>query len=208
MASFVWNKRQGNVHELLDNNHARKCPFPKTQQQQIACRICNKVFLSTHSLINHIETHMVNNETAAARRQNELINQFATNPNFYNNFTLQTPPPPTQPPIHSGRIAQEIIRNPFLFPNPQSLLNHQGPWPVPPTNLSRKNLVFGPQLQPHSIFGQQAVRIQQQLSSSSSDCFTKPLIDQLQKNIPAVERYSDGNNRVFGSEMLDLTLKL
>lgn len=207
MAGFGWDMRRGNVHELIDN-HARRCPFPAIQQQQIACRICNKVFLSTHSLINHIETHMVNNETPAARGQNELINQFVTNPNFYNNFTLQNPLPPTQSPIHSGRIAQEIIRNPFLFPNPQSLRNNQRPWPVTPTNLPGKNLVFGPQLLPRSVFRHQAVQIQQQLSSTSSDYFTKPLIDQLQRKIPAIERYVDGNNRVLGSEMLDLTLKL
>ncbi|GLT71423.1 hypothetical protein SLA2020_434410 [Shorea laevis] len=65
-----WNVRPRNMHG--STNHARhqhdhQQPF--YNPTQIACRICDHVFMSTQALINHIESHMVEEETAASIRQ-------------------------------------------------------------------------------------------------------------------------------------------
>lgn len=68
MASFGWgDKRHENGMHELSSSPKRPFAFP-----QIACRICDQVFFSTQALINHIETHIVENESVfASRRQHD-----------------------------------------------------------------------------------------------------------------------------------------
>lgn len=209
MAGFGWNMRQGsnNMHDQKDST-------------QIACRICDQVFLSTQALINHIETHMVHDETAAAaatgtvrsyHHQNDQLNSIMLPPRT--NPLLRLPANPTNfqnnnLPIPRPSIS-EARYDPSLFQN--DLKNY---FPIPPAKFTRLTMrrMHGPQLPRNGHFGQEpGHQIQQQLSSSSTTDhdFTKPLLDQLQKQqIVDVERDDEGSNRVYESERLDLNLKL
>lgn len=209
MAGFGWNMRQGNT-DMYDQKGST----------QIACRICDRVFLSTQALINHIETHMVHDETAAAaatgrarshHHQNDQLNsimlpprrnpllQQPANPNNFQNNNLLIPRPSMSEERYDPSLFQNDLRNYF---------------PIPPGKFTRLTMRYmhGPQLPRNGNFGQESGhQIPQQLPSSSTTDhdFTKPLLDQLQRQqIVDVKRDDEGNNRVYESERLDLNLKL
>ncbi|GAV65427.1 hypothetical protein CFOL_v3_08942 [Cephalotus follicularis] len=204
MAGLGWNIRQSNMPGL---NHAYRRPYNPTH---IACRICDQVFTSTHGLINHIESHMIDDETLS-RRHNEInlmSSQPLTNP-FQSNFSLLAPQPPIQN-VYNFPGVQE--RNPFLGSTPQIVAPPRSTQPPPPPSpqpqqsqlslLGRNNFTFRPQPVPSSS------RVVQD-HQPPNDC-TKPLLDQLERTMPNIVESlrRDKNSHGKSHEMLDLSLKL
>ncbi|KAJ0034208.1 hypothetical protein Pint_25087 [Pistacia integerrima] len=189
MAGFGWsNMRHGNGNNMMHElNHARKRPFASTQ---IACRICDQVFLSTQSLINHIETHIgENGSVVSSRRQHELMNNHIFQQNYF--------------------AMRQQERNPFLHGAPAATrLVPQVP--VPPSRLSLSLGVFGPHLPPNYISRQVQAEMQRRMAAAEpARDFTKPFLDQLQQiTIPANHDVEREHRHMYDSETLDLTLKL
>ncbi|KAJ4722737.1 hypothetical protein OWV82_006185 [Melia azedarach] len=201
------------------NNHERKRPFAATQSQ-IACRICDQVFLSTQDLINHIETHMVGDETAAASRRQQRDQLPCANPNTLSQSNFP-PQPLMQPAIPNVFMSQPLSerRSPVAFHNPnlRGVIWDMFPClPVQPISSSGIGLQgLCPQRPVHftGSGGQLLVPQRPVLEArTSSNDFTKPLIDQLQKGLPDVVQPVEEQdyNMVYNAEMhgLDLTLKL
>lgn len=189
-------------------NHARhqhdhQQPFYNSTQ--IACRICDHVFMSTQALINHIESHMVEEETAASIRQhrtnrlpasqrdlfaNCLQPSFATLPE---NGLLLPPPLPERHPF--------LGVNRTFAPPPTGLLPPQ----VSPMARNYTNFSNSPQLILSAPQGQSRVA-----EAPPSDC-TRPYLDLLEQPIKAMVQVSgrnDENNGISGLNRLDLALKL
>lgn len=112
--STRWNS---NPHRLFGNEHSR--PYVMSPMV-LECRICEKVFLSSHSLIEHYESHQnefarraQNNLTAALiARQRENRERIITNN-------------PSQPRLSSPSTFQQRY-HPY-FPNAFRTLQHERP---------------------------------------------------------------------------------
>lgn len=111
MAEFGWSKmmhgNENNVHEL---NHVCKRPFASTQ---IACRICDQVFLSNRSLINHIYTHTAEYESVVAsrRRQEQAQRDFFAkkrNPFLHGALADRLPVPPSWLSLSMGALGSQL----------------------------------------------------------------------------------------------------
>ncbi|CAK7327271.1 unnamed protein product [Dovyalis caffra] len=134
MAGFGWNWRHG--------THGSKRPLPPSH---IACRICDHVFMSTQALIDHIESHMVEDDTAS-RRQNgpNPFSSSRTDP-FSNpfSFSLSTPTRFSQTgPLGRNRynFLSLTERNPiFGASTPQNLVPAQPITPQAHPWLARNN---------------------------------------------------------------------
>ncbi|KAK4538929.1 hypothetical protein RGQ29_032157 [Quercus rubra] len=183
MGEYRWNMRHGNMHEF--NNSQRHHPYMPTQ---IACRICNRVFVSTQALINHIESHMVNEEA------------LCPNP-LRPNFALSIPPRET-PQLFENRLAPvQPIALPerhhfyggsrFIAPQP-NLLPLLPPMPMNKFALPPQMMLSAEQTQRRMV------------EEPPSDC-TRPFIDQLDHPIVLSIQAADSNN---DDDKLDLTLKL
>ncbi|XP_048332681.2 formin-like protein 2 [Ziziphus jujuba] len=221
MAGYGWNLRHGNVQGL--NRGRQQLPH---NPSQIACRLCDQVFLSTQALINHIETHMVEDEAkAASRRQQKQQEEqqqqtnfmstqrdlFAVNP-FRPAFPSPTPVP-TLPP--STLKAQTFFPVQFSSPLPivPQIVNSQPlilppPTPPPVSPLMRNNMmtVGTPVMTPIMTFVPPPMQQRRSVAIeeiNASD-YTKPLLSLLERPIQKPSEVVEKANGI----VLDLTLKL
>lgn len=198
MAGYGWNLRHG--RQQLPHNPS-----------QIACRLCNQVFLSTQALINHIETHMVEDHEAASRKQQQQKTNFmSTQRDLFavNQFRPSFPSlTPTTTPLSSSALKTQpffpvqfsspLERNPVPKVVPQ-FVNSQPPILPPPTPppvspMMRNNMT------PAMSLVQQPM--QQQRVGIEDGFYTKPFLCLLERPIP---KSTDKPNVI----VLDLTLKL
>lgn len=204
MAEYGWNMSHRNMHGL---NPGGQRPYSPTR---IACRLCDHVFLSTQALINHIESHM--REEESARRQHRTSGLPSTrDPFVMNSFLpvnyialpaptgvtlpiLENRLPPAGPVASSERhvllgVDRIVASRPTLPP--------QSP-PMARNNFS---------LAPRSIVPASP----RQAEQPPKDC-TKPYLNQLDHPIMAVVDItgsSDDHNTKSSLDInLDLALKL
>ena len=223
-AGFGLNSRNENVPDQL--NHGRQEPYSGL----IACRICDRIFMSDEALFDHIELHLLLDESAARRQlllshlspsQRSLMDN-RSNQNFP---LLSTPQQVLQQPTLStldNGYASSILpseRNPassILLPserNPFSIgantrnLDLQLTTPSPISSCSRDNnmpLRTHPTLSaaPQIIF----------VPQPRTDCFTRPFLNQLETTLLMDRMASFVDKEIAGNlgdqEMLDVTLKL
>ncbi|KAJ4833013.1 hypothetical protein Tsubulata_001692 [Turnera subulata] len=195
MAGYGWSSRRG-----TGSGGQRRPQVPS----QIACRVCDRVFMSTQALIDHIESHIGGDDLASKRRrlglnlmsssQNE---PFPMNP-FKFNLTSPTRLPEISRPLSlSGYNLPSLReRNPTLRPTPHNLVSlrrsvaAQSPlldWNNNNTNIPQKQ---------HLFMGEALV----------TDC-TKPFLQQL--DTPFFSRDVGFRKRSRSdADILDLTLKL
>lgn len=186
------------------------------QNNQIACRLCNRVFGNTQTLITHIESHMEHEEAAIRRLYSpEHINpqrQFSSHC-FPPGFPL---PIDTSQNINDGRIFQQQplgipqpIRNPFLVGSRQiQLPPHVLSSSINNNNNNNVNGFLAQLANPH-------VYQWKQPEEESSNDGTKAYIMQLEKPIKKIDfidlvHNDDDNNNNHNSNVqtLDLSLKL
>ncbi|KAH7573215.1 hypothetical protein ACOSP7_006716 [Xanthoceras sorbifolium] len=213
MAGYGWN-----MHHNL--NHSRKRPY---LSPQIACRICDQVFMSTEALINHIETHMMEDESVF-RRQHEInlmLSQrdrhFMAHPNPYQPNIFSTPTP-LRPPFPSSFVnPQALQRLPFPVPTttapptPSSRIFR--PCPIPPPSRARKIPFHGPQL---PLGYTDMSQLPPYLTTMGAAAEWKPLAPNPPTNVPYLPRpqlgrKNEDNNKKStpeDTETLDLTLRL
>ncbi|KAF9677735.1 hypothetical protein SADUNF_Sadunf08G0138300 [Salix dunnii] len=199
MAGFGWNLRHGNIL-------GSKRPLLPSQ---IACRICDHVFTSVQALIDHTESHMIE-DVEPARWKNGLKFSSRADP-IANPFSFGPPTPTRLPP--TGFLGH----NRFNF-----------------LSLTERNLAFSPSSTPQNIASAQPVSTQQsQLSLLARNrkytagsqhvpftlptvqpkvieephdiARTRPFLQQLER--PFSPGVNHGKNRSY-AETLDLTLKL
>ncbi|KAF3456759.1 hypothetical protein FNV43_RR01413 [Rhamnella rubrinervis] len=209
-AGYGWSLRQGNVQGL---NPSQQQQLSAHGRMQIACRLCDRVFLSTQSLIDHIETHMVEDEAASKTRQLQQTNfissqrdMFATNPFRSTAFPSPTPRPPSMShktrPFFPVRFPAVPLDQRNLSPAASQMVSQPPPIlppPTPPlvsTSMISNNVALGT---PVMTFDQRRVIVEE---STSTD-YTKPFLSLLEHPIPKVAGVANGN-----CINLDLALKL
>jgi len=205
MAGFGWSLRHG---------HGSKRPLPPSQ---IACRICDHVFSSTQALIDHIESHTVEEQTAS-RRQNglNLFSSSHTEP-FASPFSFSLSTPTRRPqtgPLGRNRYGFPSLteRNPVFSDRrtPQNLVSGAKPF------TPRAQLSWVPRNNKYTSVGSQHVPltfpVQPKVIDEPHDIdFTKPFLQQLERPFSSKARFqeSKGHHRSKSHvETLDLTLKL
>ncbi|KAG6727003.1 hypothetical protein I3843_02G096000 [Carya illinoinensis] len=222
--------RHRNMHG--SNLGRRQRPYNPTQN--IACRLCNHVFVSTRALINHIESHMVEADSAASRtrralqqiitnrlpsqRDNLIVNSFmpnyfatcfptpsrGTRPFFVNR--LRPRPPPVQP---SAPRAQEryMITNRIVAARP-----FRPPLLVSPMARNIDGFSLAPVRFVPAAAAAAAPQAQTTTNAEEEPPTTRPFLNQLDHPIMAmvevIEIEDDDNNEISGSNELDLDLKL
>ncbi|XWS13870.1 hypothetical protein CRYUN_Cryun36dG0076000 [Craigia yunnanensis] len=220
-AGFGLNSRNENVSDQL--NHGRQEPYSGL----IACRICDRIFMSDEALFDHIELHLLLDESAARRqlllshlsssqrslldnRFNQLLSTrqqvlqqpaLSTLDNGYASSIL----PSQRNPASSILLPSE--RNPFSVGTNTRNLDLQSTAPSLISSCSRDNnmpLRTHPTLSaaPQIIF----------VPQTRTDCFTRPFLNQLETTLLVngmasfVDREISDN--LGDQEMLDVTLKL
>ncbi|KAJ6689242.1 hypothetical protein OIU85_005624 [Salix viminalis] len=201
MAGFGWNLRRGNTL-------GSKTP---SLPSQIACRLCDHVFASVQALIDHTESHMIENVEAA---------RWKNGPSFSSSRADLTP----NPLISFGpSTPTRLTQTGFLGHNRFNFLS-----------LTERNLAFSPSSTPQNIASAQPVSTpQSQLSllartsknpaGSQQVPLTLPTvqpgvveephdIDRTRPFLQQLERpFSSGGShgkKRSNAETLDLTLKL
>jgi hypothetical protein len=190
------------------NHIARHEPFHSPTQ--IACRLCDNVFLSTQALINHIESHMAEEESTAASRsrqhrttttrlpsQRDLLFN-CSQPNF---ATL----PENRLPLVQPSPAPE--RHPFLCVHRSFAPQLPPPTLLPQVSPMARFSSHAPQLILSGPQGQRRILVPEE---PLGDC-TKPYLNQLEHPIMAVVQVADRNDEnsgISGLNKLDLALKL
>ncbi|KAL9390047.1 hypothetical protein Peur_018652 [Populus x canadensis] len=205
MAGFGWSLRHG---------HGSKRPLPPSQ---IACRICDHVFSSTQALIDHIESHTFEEQTAS-RRQNglNLFSSSHTEP-FASPFSFSLSTPTRRPqtgPLGRNRYGFSSLteRDPVFSDRrtPQNLVSGAKPF------TPRAQLSWVPRNNKYTSVGSQHVPLtfpaQPKVIDEPHDIgFTKPFLQQLERPFSSKARFqeSKGHHRSKSHvETLDLTLKL
>lgn len=205
MAEHGWNLRHRNMQHGLTNHARHDQPF-HNPTSQIACRLCDHVFLSTQALINHIESHIAEEESTAASRsrQHRATSRLPSQRDLLFNCSqpnFATLPENRLPLVQPPAAAAE--RHPFLCV-------HRTFAPPTPTLL--------PQVYPMGRFSSHAPQLilsgpqgqRRAAEEPPGDC-TKPYLDQLEHPIMAIVQVADRNdenNGISGLNKLDLALKL
>ncbi|KDP40350.1 hypothetical protein JCGZ_02348 [Jatropha curcas] len=196
---------------------------PYNSPPQIACRICNHVFMSTQALIDHIESHMTE-EDSAARRQLPLPPPPLMQPsppaglNFISchrransltqlNLSSPTHPLPFNPNAYNlpcNFQERNSSTNPMFSATPQ-MFSSRPTFQSPLSSMATKNSNY---TMPFSLAtSKKKLTMAEQ---ASGDC-TKPFLQQLEKPLTPYKNEFKGihNNRNRSDlDMLDLTLKL
>ncbi|GLU00994.1 hypothetical protein SLE2022_183230 [Rubroshorea leprosula] len=140
-------RRTNNMHQD-QLRHARQARhFPYGPNHQIACRICGQVFTSNQPLVDHIQTHIRQDDTVSLLRRRQamirtllssrtlllanayrfnLPNSLLFSPRQFNNLRRRPYPPP-----HVDALNPTSFM-PRLQPNPYSS-SFNGTMPVPAT---------------------------------------------------------------------------
>ncbi|OAY55555.1 hypothetical protein MANES_03G163100v8 [Manihot esculenta] len=180
------------------------CPKRPYAPPPIACRICNHVFMSSQALIEHIESHMADEDPNSRRPQNLISCQ--RNP--FANPSSQASLPPTLPftPNSYSQLASNFQeRNPIFSSSPQMIVSMR------PTSQPQISLMGVRNSWSHQVpFPPQLQRKMMMMEDPPSCDFTKPLLQQLEKPFPyKIELKGINDNRNSSDlDMLDLTLKL
>lgn len=180
-------------------NHAR----PSPQNQCIACHLCGKVFMSTQSLVNHIESHIIQEDRFSRTRTEWGIPPIRrdTIPSprlsaFPSPLTSRAGAPVHggfQPVASLGRNSNSVNGSRVAAPpsNPPQRM-------LPPVNWG--NRAFRSQVLP-------PVGPQISIINESPNDFTRPYIQQLEHPISATIRPREADSEM-DSGVVDLTLKL
>ncbi|GLU08189.1 hypothetical protein SLE2022_251130 [Rubroshorea leprosula] len=218
MAAFGWNLRRVNnmQHDQFSQARQTRSFILPSVPNQIACRICNQVFTSTQGLITHIESHMIQDETIAAARRQQLdpSRLFSSHRDLFSNPYNNIPSFSPQQFDNFGRHYHHV-QLPMQYPSYPPLLP-QDPNPLsilPSSQLSlynRNNHHFSlpqpqflPAVAPYA--GYQGRQQRTTMQHSPSNDHTKPFLVQLE-NMREPE-YDKGRSD-FDAVSLDLTLKL
>lgn len=232
MAEYGWNMKHRNMYGF--NLGHREWP-PYNPTQNIVCQFCGHVFVSTQALINHIESHMVEEEVSAASRramrqhvitnllpsqtdhENLLVNSIMPN-YFATNFP--TPSRGTRP-LFIDRLGPQPLVQPSAPPaRPERYNNNrvvvarpfQPPLQVSP--MARNIDSFAPIrfVPPAATAALQAQTTNAAEEGWRNQSTTRPYLNQLDHPIRAmvevVEIEEDDNDTVSGLNELDLALKL
>lgn len=156
---------------------------------QIACRLCDQIFVGSRALMHHLESHMTENNGIVPKRQQQ---QIRSHQREGNDSILSLPIP-----------AQELRRPPAQNPA-VAAGNHisAARFDIPPPQLpiSRSNY---PLIRPRPLPSVQPAK--QRVTTNLFHCdFIKPYIDLLDKPIPQIVELMESDD----DEKLDLTLKL
>jgi hypothetical protein len=199
MAGFGWSLRHGNTL-------GSKRPLLPSQ---IACRICDHVFTSVQALIDHIESHMVE-DVETARWKNGLRFSSSRADPLANPFSFGPSTPSRSPQTgflgHSRyNFLSSTERNPAFSPStPQNIASAQPIIRTPQlqrSSLARNKYTVGrSQHVPFALPTQPKLVMEEPHSIDR----TRPFLRQLERP------FSSGGNHGKRSyaETLDLTLKL
>ena len=196
MSRYGWDSGSRNMYRFDHVQHRPQNP------PQIACRLCDQIFMSSRALINHLESHMTEDGTISATRQQETnlispqregnvsINQFQSN------LALLTPLQEIRPSIQN---CYSLVQN-TAVPARNHISTAQFDVPSPQLQLAWSNYML---IKPQPIPSVQPAK-QTVIKQLPSD-FIKPYIDQLDKPIPEIVDLIKSDN---DEKKLDLTLKL
>ncbi|KAK9931176.1 hypothetical protein M0R45_018466 [Rubus argutus] len=157
---------------------------------QIACRVCDSVFLSTKALIDHLDSHIVDDEAVTARiRQHLQISHLMSSQrsNPFTNPRIQPNPETTALPFQPSPQIQH--QQPFFNHNQQFYSPGQEIW----------GTFYG------TIFPKTTLHMA--AMEYPGDC-TRPFLSQLEYPILPVNRFDRHSNCNGNSNELDLDLKL
>ena len=217
MTGSVRNSNHGN-HEA----QPRGRPCNNNNRKQIACRLCNRVFQNTQALITHIESHIVEEEMMALRRQNQQLqtNQpnSLINPSQRNLFlpipfrpassllSREIGPPQILPAVQRPSVIQVSQRNTPPVPTSGSPSIVNAYYHIIHNN-SNKNF-YQPPNTPAQVCssaknaGKQPRTEEEELDPND---FTRPFLRQLDRPIPIpITRLED----IEKEKGVDLTLRL
>ncbi|XVF38481.1 hypothetical protein REPUB_Repub20aG0105700 [Reevesia pubescens] len=198
-------------------NHAKEEPYSGL----IACRICDSIFRSDKALLDHMELHLLLDESAARRQL--LLSHLSSTPSqstlFANHtFNQNSPELSTQQQVvqqpwlstlqndyASSMLPRE--RNPFSIGTDTCNLDLHSTAPSPISSWFRNNnMPIG--TQPTLSSAPQIIFVPQPRIES----FTRPFLNQLEANLLMEEMTSITEREIAGKlgeqEMLDVTLKL
>lgn len=170
-----------------ENQGAQQRERAHNSGKNIACRLCNRVFMNTQTLITHIESHIVEEEMMNLRRQNQQlqINQS----NARRNLFVPVPFRPGGLPL----LSRENLPQPVL-PEYNFLGN----------NFSRQPNTVA---QACSLLAKSGEKRQREEEIMEAKDFTRPFLSQLDSLFPKVVSDDQPVEKENGEEM-DLTLRL
>ncbi|KAJ7979846.1 Zinc finger, C2H [Quillaja saponaria] len=205
-ANNGWNLMQGPDDQHIPS-YAYRNQNPQNTIQLVACRICNRVFLSNQELINHIEDHIQRQEINSRRQHNKLLK---SNPIMSNQGQLMfsntyRPNLGFRPTMVSRREINAFpggAQQRTVAPALPRIRQIQPQQPPQVASSARNNVVVAPQqiraVQPAVQQFRQRVMLEELPSYDG----TKPYINMMEK--PLKKARMD----VGDEHNLDLTLKL
>lgn len=195
---------------------------------QIACRVCDSVFLSTKALIDHLDSHIVDDEAATARIRHHLqISHLMSSQRSNPIMSIQLNPEATALPFQP---SPQIQHQQAFFNHNQQFYSPDQAQPVPYIQRDPFNAVPPPYSNPNSYpnlhaysslgrnlnrrFGapsmvpsSQKTTLHMAAMEYPGDC-TRPFLSQLEYPILPVNRFDRHSNCNGNSNELDLDLKL
>ena len=187
-----WNSSFRNMPRF---SHVKQRPSP-----QIACRVCDRIFMSSRALVNHLESHMAEDGSISTTQQINFIPHqregYVSVNQFQSNLSFQTLLQETRLSI---RNSNSLVQNPAGTGKNPIISATQFDVSSLQLQFARSNHSFRPQLLPSLKQASQRV-IEQHLSE-----FTKPYIDLLDKPIPEIVELVESDDV---GKKVDLTLKL
>ncbi|KAM1067133.1 hypothetical protein FF1_022423 [Malus domestica] len=209
MSRYNWNLRQGNMLGSSD-----PAPPRATDLTQIACRLCDRVFMSTQALISHIDSHMGDGDRTTGRLRQ--LNNLPNNINAFISSNAPTRPVPIFPltnPFHQRSLFHGANNQigfttpPLPPPQPHYQLPCAQQPQVPHYSLPRNPNVNSGAAASHYMmmpYGNQMAHVVRE--ENYSDC-TRPFLSQLERPIPSINFGLDASGNAK-SDHLDLALKL
>ncbi|KAJ7979845.1 Zinc finger, C2H [Quillaja saponaria] len=204
-----WKSRKDHEDESMIS-YASRTTLPQKSTQLVACRLCDKIFLSNQELITHFDKeHMLQEENDSRRRQHyPLIQSNPISTKREHMFSNNNRPGFEAPYMARTReingfpeAAQQGIVAPLLR------MNNQQIQPPRVASTARNNVAAAPQryktLQPPI----QQDRKRLTMEELPSDDGTRPFINQLDRPIKKPRMIDDFDSE-SDEHKLDLTLKL
>ncbi|KAB2599847.1 hypothetical protein D8674_010118 [Pyrus ussuriensis x Pyrus communis] len=206
MSRYNWNWRQGNMF-----GSSNPAPPRATDLTQIACKLCDRVFMSTQALIAHIESHLADDDLSTTVRLRQLNLPNSTDPFISSNALLR----PSTNPFHQRRLFHgannQICFVPSPAPPPPPQTHYHFPHPqqpqIPHYLLPRNpNVNSGAAGSHHMMmpYGNQMAHVVREENHSDS---TRPFLSQLERPIPSINFGLDASGNP-NFDNLDLALKL
>lgn len=161
---------------------------PSLRSQYIACRLCSKVFTSTRSLVNHIESHIIQEDSFSTTRGGWGVPPIRRD-SIPNPHLSAFPPLTSRAPIHGGFLPSASLG--------RNLSSVNGSHVVVPQSNPPQCILLPINSGNHAVSAR----------DESPSGVTRPYILQLEHPISAMIRPREFDGEM-DSTMIDLTLKL